>query len=116
MLEYDGISELKKASLKRLRDAHELLELPTYDPSGGDADSRHLCAATYLAGYAVECALKAVIINRIEVKRQRFTKRWTEVLLYRKHQQPDLSGANSHNLQSLLTVSGLENELHTTST
>ncbi len=113
MLQYDGISELVKAAPKRLDDAWELLEQPTWEPNRSDADYRHLCAAQYLAGYAVECALKAVIIERTEVARGQWTKTWTEVLLYRQTQGvgPDLSGARSHNLELLLITSGLSEDL-----
>ena len=113
MLQYDGISELVKAAPKRLDDAWELLEQPTWQPNRSDVGYRHLCAAQYLAGYAVECGLKAVIIERTEWERKQRTKTWTEVLFYRQTQglQPDLSGARSHNLQLLLTESGLSDAL-----
>lgn len=111
MLEYDGVSDLQKAALKRLKDARELLEPPTYERAGADADHRHLCAAEYLAGYAVECALKAAIIHRTEARQGRWTKRWSQVLALRQGRKPDLSGANSHDLDALLAVSQLEGEL-----
>lgn len=113
MLQYDGISELVKAAPKRLADARELLEQPTWEPNRSDAGYRHLCAARYLAGYAVECALKAVIIERTEWRRKQWTKTWTEVLDSRQTQglEPDLSGSRSHSLQLLLNVSGLSEDL-----
>ena len=49
----------------RLADGKELLELPTSDRAATDAGHRHLWAAMYLSGYAVECLLKAYIIQEI---------------------------------------------------
>jgi len=115
MLQYDGISELVKAAPKRLADARELLEQPTWQSERSDAGYRHLCAAQYLAGYAVECALKAVIIERTEWQRKQWTKTWSEVLRHRQTRdlKPDLSGARSHNLELLLIGSGLSEDLDT---
>jgi hypothetical protein len=51
---YGGISELRTAGRKRLRDARTLL-------STGEA--RHARGSAYLAGYAVECRLKAIAME-----------------------------------------------------
>lgn len=42
------------------------MEMPTADPQRSDAGSRHLQGAMYLAGYAVECLLKAYLIEQQE--------------------------------------------------
>jgi len=56
---YQGITQQRKAALKRLRDAEFLLaveETVTWRRSKGP----HARGAMYLAGYAVECKLKLV--------------------------------------------------------
>ena len=63
MPEHDGISEYLKAGLHRLRDAEELLQEPSIILKESGADTRHLRGAVYLAGYAVECVLKAYLIQ-----------------------------------------------------
>lgn len=63
---YDRISDFVKSGPRRLRDAEELMEPPTRAAQGSDADQRHLRAAMYLAGYAVECLLKAYLIDQEE--------------------------------------------------
>jgi hypothetical protein len=55
------------AKVQQLRDAQELLAHPTADAFGTDAHDRHLAGAMYLAGYAVECVLKAYIIRKYGV-------------------------------------------------
>lgn len=56
--------EYALASQQQLRDASELLEPPTLDPTGCDAMTRHLVGAMYLAGYAVECGLKEFLLRK----------------------------------------------------
>ena len=80
--------DLQRLSNIRLTEAKVLL------------DNEHYSGAYYLLGYAVECALKACIAKRI-----------------RRHDFPDRQTVNdsfTHNLQSLLRVSGLEVELEQT--
>ena len=57
------ITNFRKAAQFRLQDARELMESPSYDSQRSDASSRHLRGAMYLAGYAVECLLKAYLIQ-----------------------------------------------------
>ncbi|NSW57462.1 MAG: hypothetical protein HPY44_15750 [Armatimonadetes bacterium] len=113
MLEYDGISELIKAAPRRLSDARELLEQPAWEPNRSDANYRHLVAAVYLAGYAVECLLKAYIIDRTDAVRKTKTQTWSQVLEYRKKsgKGPDLSGARSHDLELLLRACDLPHRM-----
>ena len=61
MADYDGISQYWKAAARRLQDAQELLQPPTINADEQGAETRHLRAAVYLAGYAVECILKVYI-------------------------------------------------------
>jgi hypothetical protein len=108
-VKYDGHSELLKAAPKRLRDAQELLEAPTREPHTSDAAYRHLCAAEYLAGYAVECVLKTYIILLIGERSSEHVARWSEAV---KHLDghgtgQDLGGKHGHNLLLLLNASGL---------
>ncbi len=114
MLEYDGISELIKAAPRRLADARELLEQPSRNPNGSDAAFRHQCGSIYLAGYAVECLLKAYIIDRTDAVRRTKTQTWSEVLAYRRKtgKKPDLSGAKSHDLGLLLRACDLPVRMH----
>jgi hypothetical protein len=109
-LKYDGHSELLKAAPKRLRDAQELLEEPTLEPHGSDADCRHLCGACYLAGYAVECVLKAYVIRLLAHRTSQHLVRWSQAIVHFDGVH-DLHGAASHNLARLLVVSELAGEL-----
>ena len=67
--EFDGISQLVKSGPRRLRDAEELMQSPTLRPHDSDADTRHLRGAMYLAGYAVECLLKAYLTEQERCQR-----------------------------------------------
>lgn len=112
-MQYDGRSELLKAAPKRLDDAWELLEAPTRNPERSDADYRHLCAAYYLAGYAVECVLKAYVILLLDGRGSERIARWSQVIAHVEAAGggPDLTGRHSHRLNRLLIVSELEAQL-----
>lgn len=56
--------EYALASQQQLRDAAELLQPPSLDPTSPDALTRHLVGAMYLAGYAVECSLKEFLLRK----------------------------------------------------
>jgi len=76
--------DLQELSKVRLKEATALMELGLYD------------GAYYLAGYAVECALKACIAKDT-----------------RRHQFPDkkrVDLSHSHDLLQLIRVAGLEDE------
>ena len=60
---HDTIRDYRRAAEQRLADARELMEMPTRDAERSDAERRHLRGAMYLAGYAVECLLKAYLIQ-----------------------------------------------------
>jgi hypothetical protein len=64
MAKLENQAEYALASQQQLRDAAELLEPPTLDPSSPDALTRHLVGAMYLAGYAVECSLKEFLLRK----------------------------------------------------
>jgi hypothetical protein len=64
MAKLENQAEYALASQQQLRDAAELLEPPTLDPTGPDAMTRHLVGAMYLAGYAVECRLKEFLLRK----------------------------------------------------
>ncbi len=64
----DTIRDYKRSAVRRLEDAKELLEAPTFDPQRSDADHRHLRGAMYLAGYAMECLLKAYLIQHMNAQ------------------------------------------------
>lgn len=59
----DTIQDYRRSATRRLEDAKELLQPPTLDPERSDSKRRHLRGAMYLAGYAVECLLKAYLIQ-----------------------------------------------------
>lgn len=74
-------SELQELSKLRLREASSLLR------------AQHYAGAYYLAGYAVECALKACVAKQV-----------------RQHDFPDKTLANqawTHNLEQLVKTAGL---------
>ena len=106
MAEYDGITHFLKVAPRRLADARELLQNPTIEPTTSDAGRRHLRAAVYLAGYVVECILKAYIISRTPG-----TQRLSEACSIMKRKGitvPDLSSAKWHSIVLLLGVTDLE--------
>ena len=106
MPEYDGINQYRKAAARRLQDAEELLQPPSTHPNVQGADTRHLRAAEYLAGYAVECILKVYIISRVAgavslagaIEERRATG----------EQIPNILGAEGHRLTLLLSLTDLE--------
>ena len=103
MHRFDTLEDYLNAGRMRLRDAQELLEQPSYYPDDKLAATRHLRGAVYLAGYAVECALKAYIITRAG------TETFSEAPQTNGAAGDDLfRGKRSHNLKLLLDASGLE--------
>ena len=64
MADFDRLRDYVKSGPRRLKDAEELMEPPTADAQRSDASTRHLRGAMYLAGYAVECYLKAYLIEQ----------------------------------------------------
>jgi hypothetical protein len=69
MVRFDSLADFVKSGPRRLRDAEELLETPTLFPHEAGSASRHLRGAMYLAGYGVECLVKACIIARAGERR-----------------------------------------------
>lgn len=106
--EFDGITAYVKVAPKRLEDAWELLEQPTWQSDASDAAYRHLRAAIYLAGYVIECALKAYIISR-EPPLQRFS----EVINVRnaRGENLDFSGSRGHSLLALCNATDLDTRM-----
>lgn len=64
----DTIHDYKRSAARRLEDAKELVEAPTFDPQRSDAEYRHLRGAMYLAGYAAECLVKAYLIQHLNAQ------------------------------------------------
>ena len=60
---YETLKDFQQCTRKRLADAYELLEPPSRDQR---RIRQHQDAAVYLAGYAVECALKAFLIQKAQ--------------------------------------------------
>lgn len=106
MAEYDGISQFRKVAPRHLRDAEELLQPPSLAPQERGAAGRHLRAAVYLAGYAVECILKAYVISR-----QPSATTLTQAVEARRAAGegiPNVLGAEGHRLPLLLSLTDLE--------
>jgi hypothetical protein len=102
---YDGVSDLRKAAPHRIQDARKLLE-PVAGKSS-DRDMRHLNAACYLAGYAVECILKVYLIAFTVTRKGNTPLTWTETRKTRGWERK-LAGARQHNLELLRSVTDLE--------
>ena len=64
----DTIQDYTRSAFRRLEDARELLETPTFDSQRSDAGRRHGRGAMYLAGYAAECLLKAYLIQHMNAQ------------------------------------------------
>lgn len=113
MHEHDRLSDYLKVAPLRLADAYELLEQPTWESNAHDAGHRHLRTAAYLAGYAVECALKAYIITIESAGLLRDEYTLTAAIQARRSRGncPDLSGKRAHDLTLLLRVTGLESAM-----
>jgi hypothetical protein len=93
---------------RRIADARELLMPPSLRASRRDASHRHLQAAYYLAGYAVECALKAHVIRLYRRLQGSHINSWSHV----KNSLPvNVSGKEGHNLAKLLSCSELQERL-----
>jgi len=60
----DTAEQYRRVALRRLEDAHELMEVPTRNPARSDAKTRHIRGAVYLSGYAIECLLKSYLIKQ----------------------------------------------------
>jgi hypothetical protein len=81
-------------------DLQQLAEARIADAEALMTQGRHACAY-YVAGYSVECALKACIAKQI-----------------REHDFPDKNIINksyTHNLETLLGLSGIKNDFDTAS-
>lgn len=57
MREHDGRTDMWKAAIKRKADAHRLFE----------SGRPHYTGAMYLAGYAIECRMKAILMDAYHV-------------------------------------------------
>ena len=109
MAEYDGISQYRKSAVRRLRDAEELLQPPTLASEEQGAQTRHLRAAVYLAGYAVERILKVYIIAQTASATS--LAEAVEVRRNAGEQIPNLLGAEGHRLTVLLSLTDLEERI-----
>jgi len=106
---FDGEADFGKAGPRRLADAERLMWDP---PTGARLRGQrptpaqlHAGGAAYVAGYAVECALKAYIItktpNAVALKAAMNTRKT------RGDRPWDLGGSKGHNLQLLLSATDL---------
>jgi len=111
MAEYDGFSQYRKAAARRLRDAEELLQPPSLALEEQGAETRHLRGAVYLAGYAVECILKAYIISQTTSAMSLADA--VEERRRAGEQVPNILGADGHDLRRLLSLTDLEGRFAT---
>jgi HEPN domain-containing protein len=106
---HERLADFVSAAPQRLADAEELLQMPSLRPNEADAGHRHLRGAVYLAGYAVECALKAYLIASVpgadtlsvaveSINSERQT---------RGEEPLDLSGRRGHDIRALLSATDL---------
>lgn len=86
-----AVRDLRTIARARLRDTKVLLQAKRFD------------AAFYLCGYAVELALKARICQ---------TLRWSEFPAT-ANEFKNLQSLKTHNLETLLTLSGVEHRVKT---
>jgi hypothetical protein len=96
--------QFREAAQRHLADAYRLLGDAAARCSC-EACSKHRVGAVYLAGYAVECALKAHAIRR------RGKTLWEEVVVEEEGKGSRgvrLRGAAGHSLPDLLTAAGLD--------
>ncbi len=106
----DTAEEYRKTALHRLADALELFEPPTRDAKNSDALRRHLRGSVYLAGYSVECLLKAYMIKQNNVQT---LNKATEVINQRRAHQGEepieniARSAAGHKLYYLLQLTNL---------
>ena len=116
MPEYDGISEFLKVASQRIKDAKKLLE-PAAGPQQQGTDTRNLRAAVYLAGYGIECVLKAYIIDRqppAKTLSEAMNRRRSRGEQLKGQPLPDVQGARGHDLPLLLLLTDLEEALDNT--
>jgi len=100
---YDHVDHYRVAGRQRLEDARKLMAKAKGE---SEADARrHLRAAAYLAGYAVECALKVYIAERAGCGRFAEACAARESSGLRPH---DFAGRQGHNLALLLSATDLE--------
>jgi hypothetical protein len=110
MANNDRISDFVKSGPRRLLDAEELMETPTHHGQGSDARQRHLRTAMYLAGYAVECLLKAYLIE--QENSQSLAEAQGKINRRRRRQGveeiPDIAHtAAGHNISRLVSLTDL---------
>lgn len=90
--DFSGVTEQRKAGQKRLRDAKALLGRPN-SADWANKKGPHARGAMYLAGYAVECKIKAIamevhscrtlaqLVTALGVDEQNVFDHWLEALL-----------------------------------
>ncbi len=95
-------SDYVQVAPRHVADAYKLLEPPPFDATTPGATTRHLAGARYIAGYAVECALKAYLINYTG------TSTFSEARAELKKRGVDVYAGFVHELTRLLNASDLD--------
>ena len=111
MAQFNRLQDYLAVAAKRLADARELLAPPS-EEAPGDPRTRHLDAAVYLAGYVVECSLKAYLMSL--APDAKFFNEALEALAAAGKVSPEDSeflAGHGHDLRRLLTASGLREKM-----
>ncbi len=104
------MADFIKSAARRLKDAEELMENPTVDSNRSDAICRHNRGAKYLAGYAVECTLKAYLIDQEECQSLRTAQLRINERRRNRGQEPIeqiASSAAGHNIYYLVGLTDI---------
>jgi hypothetical protein len=107
MPQFDDKTEFVKAARARVADARALLDASRNQPPA----LSHTQGAKYIAGYAIECILKAYLINSLGTNT--LTEAVAELRARERRAEnprlvPDLSGVAGHNLRLILSFTDLE--------
>ncbi len=94
-------ADFRRVAPTHLANAFKLLERPLSDLCACTHCETHVLGAMYLAGYAVECILKAYLIRKLG-------KTYWDDAVSELHQQGiNVKGGRGHSLQTLLNASEL---------
>jgi hypothetical protein len=107
----DIIKDYRRAAEHRFADALELMETPTRNSHRSDANQRHLRGAMYLAGYSIECFLKAYLIHQTGAQTLAEAMERLDERRSRRNLQPVMNIARTaagHRIAYLVQLTNLE--------
>jgi len=94
-------ADFRQVAPTHLANAFRLLERPLSDLCPCTRCEVHIAGAMYLAGYAVECIVKAYVTRSLG------KTYWDEVVRELNRRGVDVKGGRGHDLPALLNASGL---------